>query len=103
MFFVWCGKTAQGSVSQRHIYRRKHKKNKRTWYCRYLRKWVWVTIALCLTSEVVPRGQIKLTNKQTKTIMICGSLGALTPFDFKLQITWGANKDEKTKKQLVTK
>ena len=66
--FVWCGKTAQGSVSQQHLPEKKLKnkqKNKRTWYCRYLRKWVWA-IALCLTSDVFPRvRRINRTNKQT--------------------------------------
>ena len=28
-------------------------KNKRVWYCCCLRKWVWVTIALCLTSATL--------------------------------------------------
>ena len=42
--------------------------NKRIWYSRYLRKWVWVTIALCLTSDVFPRvRRINRTNKQTTT------------------------------------
>ena len=42
-------------------------KNKRTWFCRYLRKWVWATIALCLTSDVLPRvRRINRTNKQTQ-------------------------------------
>ena len=28
--------------------------NKWTWYCLYLQKWVWVAIAICLTSTMLP-------------------------------------------------
>ena len=46
---VW--KTAQVSASQRHIPEKKKTNNKQvTWYCHHLGKWVWATIALCLTS-----------------------------------------------------
>ena len=52
------------------IYTGENIENKRIWYCRYLRKWVWVTIALCLTSNVVRRvRRINRTNKQTNSML----------------------------------
>ena len=45
-------------------------KNKWTLCCRYLRKWVWVTIALCLTSDVAQRvRKINRTKKQLKKLL----------------------------------